>query len=111
MVVGAGVSAIVEDVLLGAGVASALICVLGVIVMRTTLDRLHYSAAATTVPAFLILGAVLVRERLTSGGLEAIAAVALMFLLNPVLLTTTGRATRRIDQGDVRARPEEKTSE
>jgi multisubunit Na+/H+ antiporter MnhG subunit len=111
MVVGAGVSAILEDVLLGAGVASALVCVLGVVVMRTTLDRLHYSAAATTLPAFLILAAVLVRERLTSGGLEAIAAVGLMFLLNPVLLTATGRAARRVDQGDVRARPEEQAGE
>jgi multisubunit Na+/H+ antiporter MnhG subunit len=107
MVVAASLGVILEDALLGAGVVTALICVLGVVVMRTTFDRLHYSAAATTVPAFLILGAVLVRERLTSGGLEAIAAVGLMFLLNPVLLSATGRAIRRIDFGDVRARPEE----
>lgn len=85
------------DVLLALGVAADLVCVAGVVVMRTTLDRLHYAAAATTVPAFLILAAVLVREHLSAGGIEAIAAVALLFLLNPALVITTARAVRRID--------------
>jgi monovalent cation/proton antiporter MnhG/PhaG subunit len=96
------------DVLLGAGVAGELLCVLGVVLMRTTFDRLHYAAAGTTVPAFLVLAAVLVREHLSAGGLEAIAAVAVLFLLNPVLITATARAARRIDYGDVTALPEEK---
>lgn len=85
------------DVLLALGVAADLVCVAGVVVMRTTLDRLHYAAAATTVPAFLILAAVLVREHLSAGGIEAIAAVALLFLLNPALVITTARAAQRID--------------
>ena len=65
--------------------------------MRTTLDRLHYAAAATTVPAFLVLAAVLVREHVTAGGLEAIATVGLLFLLNPALVIATARAARRVD--------------
>jgi monovalent cation/proton antiporter MnhG/PhaG subunit len=85
------------DVLLALGVAAQLLCVAGVLVMRTTLDRLHYAAACTTVPAFLILAAVLVREHLTSGGIQAIAAVALLFLLNPALVITTARAAHRLD--------------
>jgi monovalent cation/proton antiporter MnhG/PhaG subunit len=104
----AGAANAAVDVLLVAGVALEVLCVVGVVVMRTTFDRLHYAAAGTTVPAFLILAAVLVREQLSSGGLEAIAAVGLMFLLNPVLITATGRAARRIDYGDVEARPEER---
>ena len=87
----------VVDVLLALGVAAELLCVTGVIVMRTALDRLHYAAATTTVPAFLILAAVLVREHLTSGGIEAIAAVSLLFLLNPALVITTARAAHRAD--------------
>ncbi|HEX5246323.1 MAG TPA: monovalent cation/H(+) antiporter subunit G [Gaiellaceae bacterium] len=87
----------VVDVLLGLGVALELLCCLGVLVMRTTYDRLHYVAAGTTVPAFLILAAVLVREHLSSGGLDAIAAVGLAFLLNPVLVIATARVARRID--------------
>ena len=85
------------DILLGFGVSLELLCCLGVLVMRTTYDRLHYVAAATTVPAFLILAAVLVREHVSSGGMEAIAAVGLAFLLNPVLVIATARVARRID--------------
>lgn len=96
MVVGAAANVAV-DALLAAGVALELLCCIGVLVMRTTLDRLHYAAAATTVPAFLVLAAVLVREHLSSGGLDAIAAVGLMFILNPILVTATARAARRQD--------------
>lgn len=86
------------DVLLALGVAGELLCVAGVLVMRTTFDRLHYAAAATTVPAFLVLAAALVREHLSSGGLEAIAAVGLLFLLNPALVIATARAAHRADE-------------
>jgi len=86
------------DILLALGVVLELLCCVGVVVMRTTYDRLHYAAAGTTVPAFLILAAVLVKQHLSAGGLDAIAAVALMFLLNPVLVVATARAARRIEE-------------
>jgi multisubunit Na+/H+ antiporter MnhG subunit len=85
------------DVLLGLGIASAAVCCAGVLLMRTSLDRLHYAAAGTTLPAFFVLAAVLVREHVSSGGLEAIAAVALLFLLNPVVVVATARAIRRVE--------------
>jgi multisubunit Na+/H+ antiporter MnhG subunit len=91
------------DLLLALGVAGELLCVAGVLVMRTTLDRLHYAAASTTVPAFLILAAVLVREHLTAGGIEAIAAVALLFFLNPAVVITTARAAHRLDDPELDA--------
>ena len=86
------------DVLLGLGVAGELLCVAGVLVMRTTFDRLHYAAAATTVPAFLVLAATLVREQVTAGGLEAIAAVGLLFIFNPAVVIATAMAARRTDE-------------
>ncbi|MDX6487316.1 MAG: hypothetical protein QOF43_2469, partial [Gaiellaceae bacterium] len=52
----------------------------------------------------------LVREHLSSGGLEAIAAVVLMFVLNPVLITATARAARRIEYGDVAPLPDERVA-
>jgi multisubunit Na+/H+ antiporter MnhG subunit len=88
---------IAVDVLLALGVAAEVICVAGILVMRTTLDRLHYAAATTTVPAFLILAAVLVREHLSAGGIQAIAAVALLFLLNPAIVIATARAAHAAD--------------
>jgi monovalent cation/proton antiporter MnhG/PhaG subunit len=93
--------AVVVDVLLALGVGFEVLCVLGVLVMRTTYDRLHYVSAATTVPASLVLAAVLVREHASSGGLEAIAAVGLLFLLNPLLIQATARAARRVDGDDL----------
>jgi monovalent cation/proton antiporter MnhG/PhaG subunit len=89
---------LVVDVLLAVGVVLELLCCVGVAVMRTTFDRLHYMSAATTVPAFFVLAAVLVREHVSSGGLQAIAAVALMFLLNPLLVVATARAARRAER-------------
>ena len=77
-----GASDLAVDVLLGLGVAGELLCVAGVLVMRTTFDRLHYA------------------EHVTVGGLEAIAAVGLLFLLNPAVVLATAMATRRIDEGE-----------
>jgi multisubunit Na+/H+ antiporter MnhG subunit len=94
------VTNVAVDVLLALGVALELTCVVGVVVMRDTFDRLHYVGAATTVPAFLILAAVICREHLSAGGIEAIAAVGIMFMLFPILLTSTARAARRVEEGD-----------
>lgn len=88
---------IAVDVLLALAVFFELACVAGVLFMPTTFDRLHYVGAATTVPAFLVLAAVLCREHLSAGGLEAIAAVGLMFALFPILLTSTARAIARVE--------------
>lgn len=90
----------IVDVLLAVGVFFELACVAGVVLMPTTFDRLHYAGAAATVPAFLILAAVICREGLSGGGLEAIAAVGLMFFLFPVLLTATARAIDRVEKSD-----------
>ena len=88
------------DVLLGLGVAAELLCVAGVLLMRTTFDRLHFVGAATSVPAFLVLVAVLIRVHMSAGGLQAIASVGLLFLLNPALLIATAQAARRIEEAE-----------
>ena len=98
------------DVLLAFGVGAELMCAIGVAAMRTVFDRLHYAAAGTTIGPFLILVALLIRTGFTSQGLEAIAAVAILFLANPALVNATARAARRMDYGGVSALPEEKGS-
>ncbi len=95
------------DVLLGLGVGAELVCVAGCVAMRTVYDRLHYVSAGTTLGPFLILAAVLGKEGLTSGGLDAIATVALLFLVNPIVVHATARAARSIDFGDVEPKREE----
>jgi monovalent cation/proton antiporter MnhG/PhaG subunit len=98
---------IVVDVLFAVGVGAELVCSVGVLVMRTTYDRLHYSSAGSTVGAFCILAALLVREGLSSGGLQGIAAVGLLFLLGPLVIVATARAARRIERGDLEPSAEE----
>jgi multisubunit Na+/H+ antiporter MnhG subunit len=88
------------DVLLALAVVLELLCCVGVVVTRTTYDRLHYAAAGATVPAFCVLAAVLVRQHLSGGGLAAIAAIGLLFLLGPVALTATARAIHRAQGGE-----------
>jgi multisubunit Na+/H+ antiporter MnhG subunit len=41
-----------------------------------------------------------VPQGVRSGGLEAIAAVGLLFLLNPVLLSATAKAARRSEEAE-----------
>jgi multisubunit Na+/H+ antiporter MnhG subunit len=66
---------LIVDVLLGLGVGAELLCCFGVLMMRNAFDRLHYSSAATTVGAFLIGTAVMVRESVSAGGLQTIATI------------------------------------
>jgi monovalent cation/proton antiporter MnhG/PhaG subunit len=92
---------LVVDALFGVGVAAELVCCAGVLVMRTTYDRLHYSGAGSTIGAFCILAALLLREGVSGAGLQAIVAVALLFLLTPLVLTSIARAARRLDHGEI----------
>lgn len=96
------------DALLGVAVAAQLVCCLGLVVMRTAADRLHYASAAYTVGPLCVLAAVLIREGLTSAGFDSIAAVGLLFLAGPVVVHATARANRRRELGDPKALPQER---
>ena len=50
--------------------------------------------------SFLFTVAVIAAVASWIGGLEAIAAVGLLFLLNPAVVLATAMATRRIDEGE-----------
>jgi monovalent cation/proton antiporter MnhG/PhaG subunit len=89
------------DVLLGLGVAAELLCCLGVVLARDTLDRLHYSAAATTVGPFLVGAAILLDESVSAAGISTIVTVSFLFLLNPALTIATARAAHPRHGGHV----------
>jgi monovalent cation/proton antiporter MnhG/PhaG subunit len=82
------------DVLVVAGVAGAVLSTLGVVLMRTVYDRLHYAMALTTVPPLLVAVAVMVCEGWTASGLGALVAAAFMFLLNPAAAIAVARSAR-----------------
>jgi monovalent cation/proton antiporter MnhG/PhaG subunit len=85
----------VVDVLLAVGVTAELICCVGLLVMRTAADRLHYASAGYTVGPILIVAALLVREGFGSFGLDAIATSAIIFLPGPIVVHATARVVHR----------------
>ena len=82
---------VATTILLVAGVTTAVLGCLGVLVMRDALDRLHYTGALTAA-ALLIGAAVLVRESFSLIGDRAIIVAVLVLVTNPVLTHATGRA-------------------
>ena len=97
----------IEDVLLGIGVVSELLCVLGLLLMRNALARLHYSMAATSVGLIAIVAAVVVHESFKQAGINALVVGGVLFLLNPVLANATARAIRRRELGQIAIRAED----
>lgn len=86
-------------VLLGAGMAVQLLAVLGVLLLRDALDRLHYLAASTLATA-CVAAAILVRESFSLIGIKALLLTAFVAVTAPVLSHVTARAVRRAEQED-----------
>jgi multicomponent Na+:H+ antiporter subunit G len=83
----------VVTVLLVAGVGCSVLATLGALLMRRTLDRLHFAGA--TVPAALcVAAAVLVRESASLIGNKAIALALMTLVVSPVLTHATARTIR-----------------
>ena len=104
-------SDILADVFLVLGVACQFICCLGVVVMPTVFDRLHYVGAGATFGPLFIGAAVLVRQTTSGAGIETIATMALILLLSPVLLLATVRAARRFEFGRIGPTADERRAE
>ncbi|MGH2871103.1 MAG: cation:proton antiporter [Solirubrobacteraceae bacterium] len=93
---------LVAYVLLAAGVLLELIAVLGLCVMRDTLDRLHCVSLSSW--GVLLVGiAILVEESFSLLGDKALLTGVLSALLSPVLIHTTARSFRIRVRGDWRA--------
>ncbi len=80
--------------LLVLGVGIELACCVGVLVMRGVYDKLHYTAPATTLGAFAIAGAVLLRTPLVQFGIKALLIAIALLITNPVLTHAAARAAR-----------------
>jgi multicomponent Na+:H+ antiporter subunit G len=71
-----------------------LACALGVLVVRDSFDRLHFLGPAASLGPFLVVMALVVENALSTNGVKAILAGALMLLTAPILTHATGRAAR-----------------
>jgi multisubunit Na+/H+ antiporter MnhG subunit len=90
---------VVVGVLLAGGVAAVLISCAGVVLMRTPLDRLHFTAPAGTIAPVLFAAAVLVEEPLSSAGIKAVLVALLIAITTPALSHATARAARIREHG------------
>jgi multicomponent Na+:H+ antiporter subunit G len=90
---------VVVDVLLFAGVLLLLMCALGVLVMDSAYDRLHYACAAGW-GAGLIAAAILVRESVSLIADKALLSAAILVVCGPVLSHATARAGRIRERGE-----------
>lgn len=90
----------IVDVLVWAGVAVQLVCCLGFVTARSTIDRVHFASAAATSGPALIAAAVCFEEGLfTTNGLNAVAVAVLLAVLGGALSIGVARSVRLRDQG------------
>jgi monovalent cation/proton antiporter MnhG/PhaG subunit len=88
------------------GVGFVLISSLGVLVMRGTFDRLHYTDTAGF-GAVLFGAAIVVREGFSEISVKAVLLAVVFLVFSPVVAHVLGRAARLRERGDLRARPHE----
>lgn len=85
--------------LLVAGLAVQVLAVLGVTLVRDTLDRVHF-LAPTTLATACIAAAVVVRESFSLIGLSALLLAGFVALTGPVLSHVTARALHAAREAD-----------
>jgi monovalent cation/proton antiporter MnhG/PhaG subunit len=94
--------------LLGLVCLCQTLCVVGVLWMRDGFDQLHFSSASSTVGLFALAGAVaLTGFSSVSGTIDCLVALALTFVLNPVMTSATARAGRRMRYKSLDPQPRE----
>lgn len=93
-------------ILLFAGVALMLLSAIGLVLMRETLDRLHYIGSAGF-GALLVGIAITVEESFSLIGNKALAVGVFVLISGIVLTHVTARAVRVHELGDWRIRPDE----
>ena len=97
------------DILVAVGVTAQLVSCVGLLAMRTAIDRIHYAGAGTVAGPALIAAAVCVEEGLfTTNGLNAVLVAFLLAILGAALATATARAIRLRERGTLESTPAER---
>jgi multisubunit Na+/H+ antiporter MnhG subunit len=96
-------------VLVALGVGTELVACLGLAVMRSAIDRLHYAAAGCTLGPAFVAAAVCVREGVESAqGLAAILIAVVLALAGSTLGAATSRVIRLDTHGTLESSPAER---
>jgi monovalent cation/proton antiporter MnhG/PhaG subunit len=102
---------ILAAILLALGVGIELLCCLGLLVMDTVFDRLHYVGPAAALGPIAIAGAVLLEEGISTAGLKAILIAVVLVGIGPVVTHATARAARVRRFGHWQPQPDEHVEE
>lgn len=98
---------IVVGILVGIAVLLAILCSVGVMVMRDAYQRLHFSAVVVTFSTLLIAIAVWVEETDPQPRIKMILIGLILFVMNSVLTAATAKAMRIHDKRHWEPHPEE----
>jgi multisubunit Na+/H+ antiporter MnhG subunit len=98
--------AVVAVILLCAGGTLELLAVLGLCVMRSAYDRLHYVGLAGF-GALLIAVSIVVRESFSLIGDKALLVGVILVITGPIMVQSTARSLLIRERGDYRAGIEE----
>lgn len=88
------------DALLAVAVLTAAMSVLGFMVMRTTLDRLHYLAPVAAVSATAIAIALVIDEALNARGIKGLIVLAVVAFVGSVTVHAMARANQVREHGE-----------
>ena len=102
------VQQVLIDALLALAVLVAVGSVVGLVVGRDDLDRLHFLAPASVLSPVLVAVAIVAREAFDGRALKALLVAVFFLVLNPILSQATARAQRVRARGDWRLTPEER---
>jgi multisubunit Na+/H+ antiporter MnhG subunit len=92
----------VVDVLVWGGIAAELVCCLGLLWLRSAIDRIHYVGAAATLGPALVAAAVCVREGFVSSqGLNAVLIAVLLAFGSSAVAGATARLIRIRERGSL----------
>ncbi len=97
--------------LLVIGVGIELLCCIGLVVMPTVYDRLHYLGPATVLGPVIVVAAVVLQEALSSAGIMAMLTAGVLVFTSPVLTHATARAARTRWHGRWEPQPDEQIEE
>ncbi len=98
---------VVTGTLLGVAVGLAIVCSLGMAIMRDAFQRLHFTASVVSISSLLIVVAVFLEESQAQARLKAVLIALLLLCLNAILTHATAKATRIRKSGHWQVRPEE----
>jgi multicomponent Na+:H+ antiporter subunit G len=88
-------------------VITCLVCGLGIVVMKTFFERLHYMAPVSTIATFTLLIAVVLSRGWGQATIKMSLIMLILFLMNAVLTHATARAARVREFGHWQPAPHE----